>query len=112
MCVGIYCWPAIFRLSRSKAPTRFMTKVSTITMSNFDLHISGLIKPTTDTSTIAVSFAGLAILYYLGQKIYDVYFGPLSKFPGPPLRAWTKIPSIQNIVVCKRCLKSIESCTC
>lgn len=66
-------------------------------MSTFDSSISGFVKPI-DTLTVTLYFAGLALLYYVGQTIYSVYFGPLSKFPGPALRAWSKIPQIASVV--------------
>ena len=51
-----------------------------------------------DIYTAAVTFTAAAAIYYLGKAIYDVYFGPLSKFPGPKINAWSKIPSILTLV--------------
>lgn len=44
--------------------------------------------------------AGIAavVVYVIGSLFYNAHFGPLSKFPGPPLRAWTKIPAILTLV--------------
>ncbi|KAI7091342.1 cytochrome P450 [Hortaea werneckii] len=53
---------------------------------------------TLDTYTAGVTFAAAAAIYYLGKTIYDVYFGPLSKFPGPKINAWSRIPSILTLV--------------
>lgn len=50
--------------------------------------------PPTNTSSIVVSFAVFSVVYYIGSAIYDAYFGPLSKFPGPKLRAISILPSI------------------
>lgn len=66
-------------------------------MSTMPSKIRGSGKPT-ETLAIILSFAGLAILYHVGQAIYNAFFGPLSKFPGPPLRALSKIPLIKTMV--------------
>lgn len=60
-------------------------------------EILGSDKPT-EPLTIIITFAGLAILYYVGQAIYNAFFGPLSKFPGPPLRALSRVPLIKTMV--------------
>jgi cytochrome P450 len=41
-----------------------------------------------------VYFISAFLLYLIGNSIYDVYFGPLSKFPGPKLWALTSIPRL------------------
>jgi hypothetical protein len=50
--------------------------------------------PPSDTMSIVVSFAVLSAIYYIGSAIYDAYFGPLSKFPGPKLNAISILPAI------------------
>ncbi|KAK5108380.1 hypothetical protein LTR62_008336 [Meristemomyces frigidus] len=50
--------------------------------------------------TIAnIVFSGLAlvVLLYFLNTLYVAYLGPLSKFPGPPLRAYTTIPLIHTL---------------
>ena len=49
-----------------------------------------------DALSLAISFAGLYVVYLIGWTIYDVYFGPLSKFPGPKLDAVSIIPAIKS----------------
>ncbi|PNY26665.1 Uncharacterized protein TCAP_03407 [Tolypocladium capitatum] len=46
-----------------------------------------------------VSFIGFAVSYYLGQLFYNAYFGPLSRFPGPRLRAISRIPAIWTTIL-------------
>ncbi|KAJ5111054.1 hypothetical protein N7532_001589 [Penicillium argentinense] len=41
---------------------------------------------------------GLISSYYLGCIIYNVYFHPLSKYPGPRLMAATRIPYMQVVI--------------
>lgn len=50
--------------------------------------------PPSDTASIVLSFAVLSVIYVIGSSIYDAYFGPLSKFPGPKLRAISILPAI------------------
>lgn len=40
----------------------------------------------------------LYTVYTLSSSIYDVYFGPLSKIPGPRLRAFSRFPSIITLM--------------
>ena len=65
-------------------------------MSTIDLPI-GWTKPA-DALTIFISFATVYVVYLLISTIYDVYFGPLSKFPGPRLSAFSKLPRILAMV--------------
>lgn len=46
------------------------------------------------TTSIFCCSVVIYISYSLVYSLYDVFLGPLSKFPGPKLRAFTKIPSI------------------
>lgn len=66
-------------------------------MSTIDLPIQGWLPPT-DTLRVSISFACIYVLYFFVSTIYDVYFGPLSKFPGPKLWAFSKIPKILTMV--------------
>ncbi|KAI6892544.1 cytochrome P450 [Hortaea werneckii] len=66
-------------------------------MSHIERPISGLLG-SLDLYTAAVTFTAATAIYYLGTTIYDVYFGPLSKFPGPKINAWSRIPSILTLV--------------
>lgn len=50
--------------------------------------------PPTDAVSIVASFAVLSIVYHFGCAIYDAYFGPLSKIPGPKLNAISILPAI------------------
>ena len=43
---------------------------------------------------LSVYFVSAVLLYLVCNSIYDVYFGPLSKFPGPKLWALTSIPRL------------------
>ena len=51
-----------------------------------------------DTLAISISFAILYVLYSIVSKIYDVYFSALSRYPGPKLWAFSKIPRIKTMV--------------
>jgi hypothetical protein len=52
----------------------------------------GRLMQNVDTTRVVASFAALAVLYYLGRIVYNVYFGPLASIPGPKARAWSNIP--------------------
>jgi hypothetical protein len=47
-----------------------------------------------NTWSIFLSLAGFYVAFRLASTIHDVYFGPLSKIPGPKSRAFSKIPSV------------------
>jgi cytochrome P450 len=47
-----------------------------------------------DTASIVFSFVALYIVYTVGASLYDAFFGPLSKFPGPKLNAISVLPAI------------------
>ena len=51
-----------------------------------------------DTFRISASFLILSVVYYIVSSIYDVYFGPLSRYPGPKLWAFSLIPRIMTMV--------------
>lgn len=57
-------------------------------------NISSFTWPPSDTSSILLSFAALSAVYYVASSIYDVYFGPLAKFPGPKFNAFSILPAI------------------
>lgn len=42
--------------------------------------------------------AGLAVSYYFLQAFYRAYLGPLSRFPGPRLRAISGLPAIWTTI--------------
>ena len=65
-------------------------------MSTMDLPI-GRIKAN-DALTISISFAALYLTYFIASTIYDVYFGPISKYPGPKTWAFSKIPRIMTMI--------------
>lgn len=60
-------------------------------------HSSIAMWPPKDTLSILVSFAILSTVYLIGSNLYNVFFGPLSKFPGPKLRAFSILPSLWTI---------------
>lgn len=66
-------------------------------MSTFDRHNESHLRPE-NASSLVFAFATLAVVYYVGMTVYKAYFGPLAKFPGPPLRAWSKVPYIRSMV--------------
>ncbi|KEY73050.1 hypothetical protein S7711_06124 [Stachybotrys chartarum IBT 7711] len=51
-----------------------------------------------NTSQLVTALAGLVISYYVAQILYRAYFGPLSDFPGPRLRALSGLPSIWTTI--------------
>jgi hypothetical protein len=51
-----------------------------------------------DPFTISLSFLILFVAYYIVSSFYDVYFGPLSKYPGPKLWAFSLVPRILTMV--------------
>ncbi|KAK4635985.1 Cytochrome P450 monooxygenase lcsI [Fulvia fulva] len=56
----------------------------------FSDGLSGL---PTNAVTLSLSFAVLYLLFTFASAVH-VYFGPLSKFPGPKYRAFSRIPRI------------------
>lgn len=47
---------------------------------------------------LALSFLTLTLTFYFLSALYNVFFGPLSQFPGPKLWAFSKLPSIHAMV--------------
>ena len=52
----------------------------------------------TDTLSVCLSFVALYLVYLTILTFYDVYFGPLSKFPGPRFWAVSKVPRILAMI--------------
>lgn len=63
-------------------------------MSAFILPASGGLSNKDNVWTLTVALGVLYSTYSLLARIYSVYFGPLSKIPGPKLRAFTRIPDV------------------
>lgn len=53
--------------------------------------------PPSNTLSLILSFAALWVVYIVGSAVYDVYFGPLAKFPGPKLRAISLYPLLRTM---------------
>ncbi|KAK3113741.1 hypothetical protein LTR53_008644, partial [Teratosphaeriaceae sp. CCFEE 6253] len=66
-------------------------------MTPFELPVFGHVSAA-DTSSIVLSLAVIAVVYSIGSTIWLALFSPLAKFPGPRLRAWSKIPLIRTMV--------------
>ena len=47
---------------------------------------------------LAFSFAVLIIISYFGRILFGAFLGPLSRFPGPKLRAVSKLPGIYTTI--------------
>jgi hypothetical protein len=47
-----------------------------------------------DTASLILSLVALSAIYLTASSLYEAYFGPLSKFPGPKLNAVSVIPGI------------------
>jgi cytochrome P450 len=47
---------------------------------------------------LVLSLVGLAITHRLFSSIYSAFFGPLSKIPGPKLRAFTELPELIDLI--------------
>jgi cytochrome P450 len=47
-----------------------------------------------DTHSLILSLAALSVIYWVASTLYDAYFGPLSKFPGPKLNAISVLPTV------------------
>ncbi|KAJ5747974.1 uncharacterized protein N7511_009670 [Penicillium nucicola] len=65
------------------------------------LGLSGFASPTAPFYlTLSVCGLSLALiaLYYIGHIIYNVYFHPLSKYPGPKSMAATRLPYMRMIL--------------
>ena len=43
---------------------------------------------------VASVLAIATVLYYVATKVYSIFLGPLAKFPGPKINAFTKIPRL------------------
>ena len=64
-------------------------------MASNDFHLP--ISPPQTTLSLAVTVAALYVFGWLALKFYDVYYGPLSKHPGPKLWAFSAIPRARSI---------------
>ena len=64
--------------------------------SEVPLPTMGPIDPTLALK-ISVSFVAIYLFYGLAKQIYVAFLGPLSKFPGPKLRAFSIIPMIRTM---------------
>jgi hypothetical protein len=60
--------------------------------------MEAIVHPTTDTRTICVLLSASLIIIRLVQKSYDVFYGPLSRFPGPKIWGFTKLGQISALV--------------
>ncbi|KAF2725985.1 cytochrome P450 [Polychaeton citri CBS 116435] len=49
---------------------------------------------TSNSFKLVAVVAVLIVVYYSSQGFYNAYFGPLSQFPGPKLRAASRLPAI------------------
>lgn len=47
-----------------------------------------------DTASLVISLVALSIIYLAASSLYEAYFGPLSKFPGPKLNAISVLPGV------------------
>jgi hypothetical protein len=47
---------------------------------------------------LALISAAIYVVYSTALSLYNVFYGPLSKIPGPKLRAFSKLPSIVTLV--------------
>lgn len=56
--------------------------------------MSASILSSIDPWSVGLISIAIYIIYSFTSSIYDVYFGPLSRIPGPKLRAFSKFPSI------------------
>lgn len=65
----------------------------------FDSLALGPWNPTNGVNlfTILAVFAAAYVAYSFAYSIYDVYLGPLSNYPGPKLRAFSKLPAIRTL---------------
>ncbi|TKA22228.1 hypothetical protein B0A50_08097 [Salinomyces thailandicus] len=52
----------------------------------------------TDTWTITITLACAALIYYTAHAAYTAHLSPLSAFPGPRLRAWSKLPALKTMM--------------
>lgn len=66
-------------------------------MSTQTARMDGFIQPDSAIA-ISLSFAVLYILYQVAKTVYVGFFGPLSKFPGPNIRALSAIPKIRTVI--------------
>lgn len=58
----------------------------------------GLTAMPVNTVTISLAFITLYLLSTFASAVYNGFFGPLSKFPGPKFRAFSRIPRIVSIM--------------
>ncbi|CAI6234808.1 unnamed protein product [Periconia digitata] len=53
----------------------------------------------TSFARLAITLTVLVATTYYGRVLYDAFLGPLSKFPGPKLRALSKVPGLYTTII-------------
>ncbi|MCJ1432335.1 hypothetical protein MMC27_001691 [Xylographa pallens] len=61
-------------------------------------HLAGASRALVTPKNIVLSFAGLYLFYAISRAIYNAYFHPLAKYPGPKLWAASSIPYFRGVL--------------